>query len=111
MINRLNPNPHAHKTFIHGQPVDEVELFRKIGTGDLVEYLAVPFSTSAIKDNYLLIRTVSSDDLSFCRYYPVQKLLEGDHVPYYAAEALLRLQSNLTLVSRIKRRLRVLLGR
>ena len=98
----MTSNPHADKTFIHGLPADNVQLFRKISGEDVIEY---------VRDNYLLIRTVSSDDLSFCRYYPVQKLLEGGHVPYYAAEALVRLRANLTLLARIKRRLRVLVGR
>lgn len=107
----MTSNPHADKTFIHGLPADNVQLFRKISGQDVIEYVAVPFTPAIVQDNYLLIRTVSSDDLSFCRYYPVQKLLEGGHVPYYAAEALVRLRANLTLLARIKRRIRVLVGR
>ena len=56
-------------------------------------YTAVPFSPEALQDNYLLIRTIEDENLEYCRYFPVQKLLEdGAHVPYYAVDALQRIR-------------------
>lgn len=85
------------KTFVHPPALDSVGLFRKSTTESSVVYTAVPFSAAALQDNYLLIRTLDDPMLQYCRYFPVQKLLEdGAHVPYYAVDALQRIRNAIT---------------
>ena len=85
------------KTFVHPPALDHVGLFRKSTTETSVVYTAVPFSPEALQDNYLLIRTLEDENLEYCRYFPVQKLLEdGAHVPYYAVDALQRIRNAIT---------------
>lgn len=85
------------KTFVHPPALDSVGLFRKSTTESSVVYTAVPFSAAALQDNYLLIRTIEDPALEYCRYFPVQKLLEdGAHVPYYAVDALQRIRNAIT---------------
>lgn len=85
------------KQFIHPPAADNIGLFRKSTTETSVVYTAVPFSPEALQDNYLLIRTIEDPALEYCRYFPVQKLLEdGAHVPYYAVDALQRIRNAIT---------------
>lgn len=86
------------KQFIHPPAADNVGLFRKSTTETTVIYTAVPFSPEALQDNYLLIRTIEDPALEYCRYFPVQKLQEPGHIPYYAVDAKVRIENALAAV-------------
>ena len=89
------------KQFIHPPAADNVGLFRKSTTETTVIYTAVPFSPEALQDNYLLIRTIEDENLEYCRYFPVQKLQEPGHIPYYAVDAKVRIENALAEVNKV----------
>lgn len=92
---------------IHGQPVDNMQLFRKTTTADKVIYTGVPFKNwhrliQKAKETqdfdqikYLLIRTTTEPQV---RYYPVCLLLDTDrHPAWFAEDAYQRLHAKVAV--------------
>lgn len=92
---------------IHGQPVDNMQLFRKTTTADKVIYTGVPLKNwhrliQKAKETqdfdqikYLLIRTSIEPQV---RYYPVCLLLDNDrHPAWFAEDAYQRLHAKVAM--------------